>query len=61
MCYKEDEDRYHDGKIYDELGIGGIPMTVQQAYAEMVGREGLTLEKYQVNHTCMINTASFNV
>ncbi|KAI0344383.1 hypothetical protein BDW22DRAFT_1354394 [Trametopsis cervina] len=26
----------------------GVPMTVQQAFAEMIGTEGLTLEKYQV-------------
>lgn len=26
----------------------GAPMSVQQAYAEMVGREGVTLEHYQV-------------
>ena len=26
----------------------GIPMTVHQAFAEMIGREGITLEKYQV-------------
>ncbi|KZP23306.1 hypothetical protein FIBSPDRAFT_930627 [Athelia psychrophila] len=28
--------------------IEGAPMTVQQAFAEMIGSEGLTLEKYQV-------------
>ena len=28
--------------------IDGSPMSVQQAYAEMIGREGLTLEKFQV-------------
>lgn len=27
----------------------GVPMTVQQAFAEMIGTEGLTLEKYQVS------------
>ena len=26
----------------------GSPVSVQQAYAEMIGREGLTLERYQV-------------
>jgi tRNA-splicing endonuclease subunit Sen54 len=26
----------------------GAPMSVQQAFAEMVGAEGLSLEKYQV-------------
>jgi tRNA-splicing endonuclease subunit Sen54 len=28
--------------------IQGAPMSVQQAYSEMIGTEGLTLEKYQV-------------
>lgn len=27
----------------------GIPMTVQQAYAEMIGKDELTLEKYNVS------------
>ena len=29
--------------------LDGVPMTVQQAYSSMIGREGLTLEKYQVS------------
>ena len=29
--------------------LGGVPMSVQQAYAEMVGAEDLTFEKYQVS------------
>lgn len=29
--------------------IEGAPMTVQQAFAEMIGSEGLTLEKYQAS------------
>ncbi|CAA7265470.1 unnamed protein product [Cyclocybe aegerita] len=28
--------------------VGGAPMTVQQAYSEMIGKEDLTLEKFQV-------------
>ena len=28
--------------------VEGSPMSVQQAYTEMVGREDLTLERYQV-------------
>lgn len=28
--------------------VEGTPMSVQQAYAEMVGKEDLTLERYQV-------------
>lgn len=29
-------------------GVDGTPMSVQQAFAEMIGREDLTLEKFQV-------------
>ncbi|KAI0072563.1 hypothetical protein K474DRAFT_1604894 [Panus rudis PR-1116 ss-1] len=29
-------------------GVEGAPMTVQQAFAEMIGRDDLSLEKYQV-------------
>ena len=35
----------------DLTGLGdveGAPMTVQQAFAEMIGKQDLTLEKYQV-------------
>jgi tRNA-splicing endonuclease subunit Sen54 len=28
--------------------VEGSPMSVQQAYAEMIGREDITLERYQV-------------
>lgn len=31
--------------------INGSPMSVQQAYTEMIGRDGLTLEKFQVRKT----------
>jgi tRNA-splicing endonuclease subunit Sen54 len=34
--------------------IQGPSMSVQEAYSEMIGREGLTLEKYQV---CTIRPA----
>ena len=33
----------------------GPPMTVQQAYTEMIGREGLTLEKFQVGNSAYIS------
>ena len=33
-------------ELLDDLE--GVPISVQQAYAEMIGTEGLTLEKYQV-------------
>lgn len=32
----------------DTGALPGAPMSVQQAYAEMLGREGITLEHYQV-------------
>ena len=37
----------------------GIPMTVEEAFAEMIGKEGLTLEKYQVGYLlpCMTRVA----
>lgn len=28
--------------------VEGVPMSVQQAFAEMIGKEDLTLERYQV-------------
>ena len=34
------------GRVEDDATP--IPMSVQQCYAEMIGREDLTLEKYQV-------------
>lgn len=46
FCWKEEE-----AEVLKPEGVDGTPMTVQQAYAEMIGREGLTLEKYQV---CLI-------
>jgi tRNA-splicing endonuclease subunit Sen54 len=43
FCWKDEE----DGSI-KPMGVDGTPMTVQQAYAEMIGKGGLTLERYQV-------------
>lgn len=40
------------GKIPGLHDIAGSPMSVQQAYSEMIGREGLTLEKFQVSNMC---------
>lgn len=46
LCYTHlPEDIVSGG---DELD--GAPMTVQQAYAVMIGREDLSLEKYQVRN-----------
>ena len=30
-------------------GMEGSPMTVQQVFAEMIGQDGLSSEKYQVH------------
>jgi tRNA-splicing endonuclease subunit Sen54 len=43
FCWKESDIRLE--------GLGGVPMTVQQAYSEMIAKEGLTLEKFQVRLT----------
>lgn len=46
LCWKAS-----DLVLTDALGLDdveGIPMTVQQAYTEMIGTEDLSLEKYQV-------------
>lgn len=32
----------------------GVPMTVQQAFAEMIGKEGLTPEQYQVSRNAPV-------
>ena len=38
------------GQVPGLNDVNGFPMSVQQAYAEMIGREGLTLEKFQVRN-----------
>ncbi len=46
FCWKEcDVDVSH---LRGFEGIAGAPMSVQQAYTEMLGRENMTLEKFQV-------------
>ena len=40
-----DED---DREVEWDSASQGAPMSVQQAYAEMIGREHLTLDRYQV-------------
>lgn len=43
------------GELFDASseidGVDGTPMSIQQAFSEMIGREDLTLEKYQVRLT----------
>lgn len=46
-------------QIDDALGDEGTPMTVQQAYAEMIGKENLTLERYQVSSLPQLVLHSF--
>ncbi|KAL0571901.1 tRNA-splicing endonuclease subunit sen54 [Marasmius crinis-equi] len=55
FCWKESDIPY--GKL--DFGakenpfdiIEGAPMTVQQAFTELIGKEGLTLEKYQARYS----------
>jgi hypothetical protein len=49
LCWKESNISITDTPGMED--IHGSPMSVQQAYAEMIGREGLTLEHYQVNNS----------
>lgn len=42
------EDENEDKDIEWDSASQGAPMSVQQAYAEMIGREALTLDRYQV-------------
>ena len=46
FCWKQTD--LDVGQVPGLNDINGSPMSVQQAYAEMIGREGLTLEKFQV-------------
>jgi len=46
FCWNESD--VHTPHLQGSEGIAGIPMSVQQAYAEMIGKENLTLEKFQV-------------
>ena len=52
FCWRESDTDYSDNVKKDGENpfeiIEGAPMTVQQAFSEMIGKEGLTLEKYQV-------------
>jgi len=46
FCWNKSD--VHTAHLQGFEGIAGIPMSVQQAYAEMIGKENLTLEKFQV-------------
>ncbi|KAI8978745.1 tRNA-splicing endonuclease subunit sen54 N-term-domain-containing protein [Trametes punicea] len=45
-CWKPTDVPLHTSAHLDDME--GVPMTVQQAFAEMIGADELTLEKYQV-------------
>ena len=46
FCWKQTD--LDIGQVPGLNDVNGSPMSVQQAYTEMIGREGLTLEKFQV-------------
>ena len=49
FCWKEHDliaQNTQQGSSLED--VEGYPMSVQQSYAEMIGREDLTLERYQV-------------
>ncbi|KAE9399107.1 hypothetical protein BT96DRAFT_957369 [Gymnopus androsaceus JB14] len=46
MCWKESTIDYPMDGIFES--VTGSPMTVQQAYTEMIGTEDLTIDRYQV-------------
>jgi len=46
LCWKEAD--LGLGSTLDPSSVSGSPMSVQQAFAEMIGKEDLTLEKFQV-------------
>jgi tRNA-splicing endonuclease subunit Sen54 len=48
FCWKE-INLVLDGTFSEMEDVQGAPMSVQQAYSEMIGQEGLSLEKYQVS------------
>ena len=47
-CWRPTDLPLHKTPLLDDME--GIPMSVQQAFAEMIGTEDLTFEKYQVMH-----------
>ncbi|KAJ8453965.1 hypothetical protein ONZ45_g19492 [Pleurotus djamor] len=46
FCWKRENDESEEALQPEE--VAGTPMSVQQAYSEMIGTENLTLERYQV-------------
>ncbi|KAH7104800.1 tRNA-splicing endonuclease subunit sen54 N-term-domain-containing protein [Auriculariales sp. MPI-PUGE-AT-0066] len=49
FCWKQlSPDDAYPAELQDDSPPPGIPLSVQQAYAEMIGQDGLTLDHYQV-------------
>jgi hypothetical protein len=58
FCWKENPLLVsNDPALHD---VDGSPMSVQQAYTEMIGKEDLTLEKYQVRLPSRQTPQTFN-
>ena len=46
FCWKDSDLQF--GELPGLSDVSGTPMTVQQAFSEMIGKEDLTIEKFQV-------------
>lgn len=46
FCWKKNDLEF--GEMPGLSDVSGTPMTVQQAFSEMIGKEDLTIEKFQV-------------
>lgn len=53
QCWRAVED-FEPRETELDGAMFGAPMSVQEAFSEMIGKEGMTLERYQVS----INTTS---
>lgn len=50
LCYKQENENDPIDWVKADGGTPvGTPITVQQAFAEMIGKEDMTLERYEVN------------
>lgn len=56
FCWKPEQSFAKSSFGLEEME--GVPMTVQQAFAEMIGTEDLTLEKYQASHDICANESN---
>lgn len=55
FCWKAVADE--NGSVNTSEGLEdmeGVPMSVQQVFTEMIGQDGLTLEKYQVSISIVV-------